>query len=115
MQLEDFFDFESEPVERIRIKGTRIDLETVIALHKGGLIPEQIAVQFAAPLTKELVYASITYYLHNRNSVEGYLKRREAIGEANHQEWLAQEPSEVVKRLRAIKARQTAAVSSELQ
>jgi uncharacterized protein (DUF433 family) len=113
VQLEDYFDFETQPVERIRIKGTRIDIDYVIELHKNGLIPEQIAVYFATPITREQVYAAITYYLHNLREIEAYLKRREDIGEANYRAWLAQEPSEVVKRLRAIKANRSTPVGSE--
>ncbi len=104
MQLEDYFDFSQKPVESIRVKGTRIDIDFVIGYFKAGMTPEQIAMNFVFPLEVEQVYATITYYLHNRNEVEEFLERRSAIGEANYQEWLAKEPSEVVKRLRAIKA-----------
>jgi uncharacterized protein (DUF433 family) len=104
MQLEDYFEFHTEPVEHIRIKGTRIGLEHVIFLYTRGMFPEQIAVNFACPITVEQAYAAITYYLHNKEAVEGYLERVRAAGDANYQKWLAREPSEAVKRIRAIKA-----------
>ena len=84
MQLEEYFDFESTPVERIRIKGTRIDLDFVVDYFKHGMTPETIAKNFVTPLDLEQVYATITYYLHNRDQVEAYLQRREAIGEENY-------------------------------
>ena len=104
MQLEDYFEFHTEPFEYIRIKGTRIGLEHVVELYKQGMFPEQIAVNFGCPITVEQAYAAITYYLHNKDAVEAYLARGRAIGDANYQKWLAQEPSEAVKRIRAIKA-----------
>lgn len=108
MHLEDYFEFHTEPVEYIRIKGTRIGLEHVIELYKHGMFPEQIAVHFSCPITVEQAYAAITYYLHNQDAVEAYLTRGRALGDANYQKWLAQEPSEAVKRIRAIKAARAA-------
>jgi hypothetical protein len=77
------------------------------------MIPEQIAVHFATPLALERVYATITYYLHNLSEVEAYMKRREAIGDANYRAWQSREPSDSVKRLRAIKALESAPVLAE--
>ena len=108
MQLEDYFDFNTQPVEHIRIKGTRIGLEHVVELYQQGMFPEQIAVNFGCPITVEQAYAAITYYLHNKDAVEAYLARGKARGDANHQKWLAQEPSDAVKRIRAIKAARAA-------
>lgn len=108
MQLEDYFEFHTEPVEYIRIKGTRIGLEHVVELYKGGMFPEQIALHFGCPISVEQAYAAITYYLHNKDAVEAYLERGRAIGDANYQKWLAQEPSDAVKRIRAIKAARAA-------
>jgi uncharacterized protein (DUF433 family) len=104
MQLEDYFEFETKPVEHIRLKGTRIDIDFVIELHKMHLIPEQIAVHFGCPLEPVQVYATITYYLQNKAEMDAYLARREKIAEANYRAYLAQPPSEAVKRIRAIKA-----------
>lgn len=63
MQLEDYFEFHTTPVEYIRIKGTRIDIDFVIDLYKRHMTPEQIAVHFGCPLDPVQVYAAITYYL----------------------------------------------------
>jgi uncharacterized protein (DUF433 family) len=104
MQLEDYFDFNTEPVEHIRIKGTRIDIDFVIELYHQHMTAEQIAVHFGCPITVEQAYATILYYLHNRAEVDAYLARREARWQQTLQEYQGKEPPEVVKRLRALKA-----------
>ena len=109
MQLEDFLEFETEPCERIRIEGTRVNLEHVLELYKGGMTPEQIYGYFGMWPPLEKVYAAITYYLANKESVEAYLSRGEAAFQATYQERLRQPDSEAVKRVRAIKAEREAA------
>ncbi len=106
-QLEDFFDFHTQPVEHIRIRGTRIGIEFVIELYKRHMTPEQIAVHFGCPLDPVQVYATITYYLSNKESVESYLARGEILFRANHAAYQAKHPSPVDTRLRALKARFT--------
>jgi len=108
MQLEDYFTFNAEPMEQIRLKGTRIDIDFVIELYKMHMSPEQIAVHFGCPLEPVQVYASITYYLQNKEAMDAYLARREKIGEENYQAYLAQPPSEAMKRIRALKAARAA-------
>lgn len=104
MQLEDYFDFNTEPVEHIRIKGTRIDIDHVIDLHKRHMTPEQIAVHFGCPIAVEQAYASILYYLHNRGDLDAYLARREERWQQTYKDYLAKEQPDVVKRIKAIKA-----------
>ena len=60
MQLEDYFDFLSE--DDIRLKGTRIGIETVLYeyIHRSQT-PEEIAEAYTG-LTYEQVYATILYY-----------------------------------------------------
>jgi uncharacterized protein (DUF433 family) len=111
MQLEDYFDFEKfdtklGSVERIRIKGHRISIEHVIEHFNQGVQPDVIVSQIYPTLTLEEVYATITYYLHNKAAVDTYIQRGEEVGEAYYQEWLKQEPPPVVKRLRELRARQ---------
>jgi uncharacterized protein (DUF433 family) len=108
MQLEDYFEFEKHmtkfgEVERIRIKGHRISIEHVIEHHRQGLQPAEIVSKVYPTLTLEEVYATITYYLHNQAEVDAYMARGEQIAEAYYQEYLQQEPPEVVKRLRALR------------
>jgi uncharacterized protein (DUF433 family) len=112
MQLEDYFDFNTKPVEHIRIKGTRISLDHVIELYKMGKRPEEIAGQHH---TLELVqvYAAITYYLQNKDAVEAYLARGEQRWKETEAALRAQPESEAVKRIKAIKAAQALAATAE--
>jgi len=101
MELENYFDFLSE--EDIRIKGTRVGIETVLDDYLGGASPEEIAVRYRV-LTLEQVYATITYYLRNQEEVDEYLERWWAYAEAAWQEQ-QRDPPPVVRRLRERKAR----------
>ncbi|MBY0525792.1 MAG: DUF433 domain-containing protein [Gemmataceae bacterium] len=109
MQLEDYFEFEKfeteyGEVERIRVKGTRIAIEIIIQDYLGGSLPEQIVANYRRSLSLEQVFATLTYYLHNKAAVDSYIEHGDAIGEAYYQEHLRKEPPEVVKRLRALRA-----------
>jgi uncharacterized protein (DUF433 family) len=112
MQLEDFFEFHTEPVEHIRIKGTRIDIDHVIDLYRRHMTPEQIAVYFGCPLEPVQVYATILYYLQNRAAVEDYLARGEQIFQAHYAEYLAKPLSPAAQRIRALKAARNAPESA---
>jgi uncharacterized protein (DUF433 family) len=109
MQLEDYFEFEKCETphglaERIRIKGHRIAIEHVIEFYKQGVSAEDIVKVHYPTLTPEEVYATLTYYLHNREAVDAYIQRGEKIADAYYQEHLRKEPSEVVKRLQALRS-----------
>lgn len=100
-QLENYFDFLAE--DDIRIKGTRIGIESVLYeyIHRDQT-PEEIARRFPT-VTLEQVYATILYYLHNRAVVDAYI--------ADWLEWSRQvreeqerNPPPFVLRLRALKA-----------
>ena len=62
--MENYFEFLSP--DDIRIKGTRVGIETVLDDYLGGASPEEIAARYRT-LTLEQVYATITYYLHDRS------------------------------------------------
>jgi uncharacterized protein (DUF433 family) len=71
MQLEDYFDFLAP--DDIRIKGTRAGIETVLYDYiYQSQTAEEIAQAYDA-FTLEQVYATILYYLHNREEVTAYL------------------------------------------
>ncbi len=71
MQLEDYFEFLSP--DDIRIKGTRAGIETVLYDYiYQSQTAEEIAERYDV-LTLEHVYATILYYLHNRDSVSAYI------------------------------------------
>jgi uncharacterized protein (DUF433 family) len=100
MQLEDYFEF-IEP-NHIRIKGHRIGIESILSKYLDGQTAEEIAQQYDT-LRPIDIYATITYYLQNREAVDAYLARTEhliaedmALSDAN--------PSPAVLRLRKLRA-----------
>jgi uncharacterized protein (DUF433 family) len=101
MQLEDYFEF-LDP-DDIRIKGHRIGIDDVIDYYLDGYSPDQILEELPS-LNLEKIYATLTYYLHNRKQMDAYMLRLAKWREARYQEWLAKEPSDAVKRVRALKA-----------
>ena len=72
MQMEDYFLF-LEPTD-IRIKGHRIGIETVLDEYlTRKRSPEEIQCVFPT-LTLEQVYATILYYLQNREGIGKYME-----------------------------------------
>ncbi|MCC5663041.1 DUF433 domain-containing protein [Nostoc sp. CHAB 5784] len=71
MQLEDYFDFQRP--DDIRLKGTRVGIETILYeyIHRART-PEEISNIYTS-LTLEQVYATILYYLHNKEAVSNYI------------------------------------------
>lgn len=100
MQLEDYFEF-LDP-DDIRIKGHRIGIDNVIDYYLQGYSPEQILEELPS-LNLEKIYATLTYYLHNRLEIDAYMLRLAKWREQRYQESLAN-PSPLAKRLRALKA-----------
>jgi uncharacterized protein (DUF433 family) len=100
MQLEDYFEFLSP--DDIRIKGHRVGIDNVLEYYLEGYTPEEIVANLSS-LSLEEIYATITYYLHNRAQIDAYLLRLEKWREQRYQEWVAN-PSPIVQRLRALKA-----------
>lgn len=71
MQLEDYFNFLSN--NDIRLKDSRIGIETI--LHEyiyRARTPEEI-IQLYPTITLEQVYATILYYLHNKDAISKYM------------------------------------------
>jgi uncharacterized protein (DUF433 family) len=101
MQLEDYFDFLSP--DDIRIKGTRVGIETVLYdfIHRCRT-PEEIAQSYRT-LDLEQVYAAILYYLHNKEAVSTYLTNWIEHGRRMREEQKRNPPpvSEKLRKLRA--------------
>ncbi|MFQ5813278.1 MAG: DUF433 domain-containing protein [Anaerolineae bacterium] len=103
MRLEDYFDFLAP--NDIRVKGTRVGIETILFDYLDlGLFAEQIAARYRT-LSLEQVYATLTYYWHNREQVEAYLR---AVDEETERQRREQDlhPSPAVQRLREIARQQ---------
>ncbi len=99
MNLEDYFDVLA-PTD-IRLKGTRVGIETILSDYLDlGLFPEQIAARYRT-LTLEQVYATLTYYWHNREQMEAYLRSVDDELDRQRREQDAH-PSPAVQRLREL-------------
>ncbi|MDF5715648.1 MAG: DUF433 domain-containing protein [Rhizonema sp. NSF051] len=105
MLLEDYFDFFAP--NDIRLKGTRVGIETILYdfIHRART-PEEITQTYPS-LTLEQVYATILYYLHNKEAASKYLAD---WLEWNHQQLKAQQlnPSSAAIRMRKLRAEQKA-------
>lgn len=103
IKLEDYFAFLAE--DDIRLKGHRIGIENVINYYLEGYTPEEILKELPS-LNLEKIYATITYYLHNRSELDSYLLRLEKNRTENYQEFV-KNPSPLVQRLKAEKIKHT--------
>lgn len=77
----------------IRVSGTRVTLDTVVARYHQGDSPEDIHEGFdVLPLND--IYAVIAYYLAHREEFDAYLQRRDAEAEQIRREIEANYTSE---------------------
>ena len=74
----------------IRIKGSRVSLDSIIHHFKLGATAEQIVQSFPS-LSLGDVYSSIAYYLTHRPKIEAYLEQQETEADAL-QEQLESDP-----------------------
>ena len=103
MVLEEYFDFQA--ADDIRIKGSRIGIESVLYEYiYREQSPEAIASRFPT-LSLEQIYATILYYLHNREQVETSLANWLAWGRQMREEQ-DRNPPPVVIRLRVLRKEQ---------
>ncbi len=67
----------------IRVAGTRLTLESLLALYQQGRgkTPEEIVACFDGIALAD-VYAVLSYYLHHQVEVDTYLAQQEAASEA---------------------------------
>ncbi|MEM6404076.1 MAG: DUF433 domain-containing protein, partial [Cyanobacteria bacterium P01_D01_bin.116] len=71
MQLEEYFNFFAP--DDIRLKGSRIGIETILYEYiYRSRTPEEIAQTYTS-LSLEQVYATILYYLQNKEAVSRYI------------------------------------------
>jgi len=69
----------------VQINGTRVTLDTVVRAFARGATAEEIVQQYPS-LALSDVYATISYYLQNRDEVETYLEKRAKHAQALKQE-----------------------------
>jgi uncharacterized protein (DUF433 family) len=85
----------------IRVGNTRVTLETLVTAFNSGSTAEEIVYQFPV-LNLADVYAVITYYLRNRDTVEKYLnKRKQRAEQVKRQNQNKENMNDVRKRLLA--------------
>ncbi|QTA86157.1 DUF433 domain-containing protein [Desulfonema magnum] len=108
MNIEEYFDHIAP--NDIRIRGTRVGIESVLYefIHREQP-PEAIVRRFPS-VTLEQVYATILYYLHNKEMIEAYLAEWLAYGQHKRAQQ-AENPPPVVARLRALKQKQQQALA----
>lgn len=105
MQLEDYFNFLAP--DDIRLKGSRIGVETILYEYiYRSRTAEEIAQTYTS-LSLEQVYATILYYLQNKETVSKYIADWLEWG---HQQRKAQalNPPPGIVRLRKIKEEKAA-------
>ena len=93
LDIESYFDRAADG--QMLIRGTRVDITTVLDAYRDGLSPEEIAYNYPT-LTLEQVYASLTYYLAHKVALDA------ATSRAAPEEPAPDAP--VVARLRALAA-----------
>jgi uncharacterized protein (DUF433 family) len=101
MLLEDYFNFLSP--EDIRLKGTRIGIETVLYDYVYHAQTAEEIAQTYPSLSLEQVYATILYYLQHKEAVSQYLTEWVEHGDRMRAEQ-QKNPSPAALRLRQLKA-----------
>jgi uncharacterized protein (DUF433 family) len=88
----------------VRVSGTRVTLDTVVAAFEEGATAEEIVFQYPS-LNLAHVYAVIAYYLQQRPQVEAYLQWRRAQADKIQQQNEARfDPHGIRERLLARRA-----------
>lgn len=85
----------------LRITGTHVMLDSVVASFDQGHSPETIRSQYPS-LSQEQVAGAITYYLSHRQEVEAYLLKQDDEW-ARWRATAEQSQSPVINRLRGLK------------
>jgi uncharacterized protein (DUF433 family) len=90
----------------VRVSGTRVTLETVVAAFSEGATAEEIAQQYAS-LNLADIYVVIGYYLRHSEDVAAYLQQRKVQTDAaRKRNELCYDPHGVRNRLMARRTHQ---------
>jgi uncharacterized protein (DUF433 family) len=83
----------------IRVGGTRVTLQSVVALFEQGASAEEIALRFDA-LDLHTVYATLSYYLGHRHELRAYFDtQREGSARARREAERRFPPQQVRRRI----------------
>ncbi len=92
----------------VRVGGTRVTLDTMVAAFEEGATAEEIVCQYSS-LNLADVYSVISYYLRHRSKVEAYLcQRQQRADEVRQKNENRFDPQGVRNRLLARRTRQKA-------
>jgi uncharacterized protein (DUF433 family) len=80
----------------LRVSGTRVLLDSIVAAFRQGTTPETITEMYST-LTRADVYAVIAYYLRHQAELDEYLRQREQEAEAIRQQNRARFPPDGVR------------------
>ena len=105
MQLEDYFNFLAP--NDIRLKGHRIGIETILYEYIHNQHTAEEIADIYTTLSLEQVYATILYYLHNKEDIHNYMTEWLEHGR-RMRENQARNPSPAILKLRRIKAEREA-------
>lgn len=93
--------------DEIRVRGTRVGVEQILAMYRTGRLAEDIAVEFPI-VTLEQVYGVLAWYLRNRAEAEAYLDRWESRARQSRSAQSQSGAPEVVQRLRRMTEKRVA-------
>lgn len=112
MQIENYFNFLTK--DDIRIKGTRIGIETVLYdyIYKDQTA-EAIADRYHT-VTLEQVYATILYYLQNQEKVGAYLEDYLEYCRTAREEYQKNPPPGVVRLRKLLEEREKTAQTTKI-
>ncbi|MBS3968153.1 MAG: DUF433 domain-containing protein [Truepera sp.] len=80
----------------LRVAGTRIPLDTVIAAFNQGASPEEIALSYPS-LELADIYAIIAYYLRHRPTVDAYLEAQDRLAQEARERYGVNETSRQIR------------------
>lgn len=80
----------------LRVGGTRVSLDTVLAAFQAGCDAEAIRLKYPA-LKVDDIYAVMVYYLWNRAAIDRYLAERRRLAEQVRRENEARFPPDGVR------------------
>ena len=71
----------TDPHGAIRVRGTRVTLDTIVTAFRAGATAEEIAQKFPTVALAD-VYQIIAHYLNHTTEIDSYLSQREAAAAA---------------------------------
>ena len=94
-----------DPGGAYKVGDTRVSLDSVVYAYLEGGSAESVEQSYPG-LGMENIYGALAFYFANRDEVNEYLKKQEALAEKIRAEIEAQPVPPVVARLRALRAAQ---------